>query len=183
MIQQNKLHQSGNSIGLFVICLILLLAFYRQILSNELPCPLCLLQRLCYIAVGICFCMNLVLGSKPSHYGVMLLAAILGLIIALRQIFIHTTPGDLGYGSPLLGLHLYKWSAIIFIFIIVGIASAFLLENGFVVSPLPLSRLFFIPMFFFLLLIIANGISTFLECGASNCRDNPLSYYLLETTG
>ncbi|PJE12260.1 MULTISPECIES: hypothetical protein [Legionella] len=45
--------------------------------------------------------------------------------------FLHISPGDLGYGSPLLGLSLYSWSAISFGIIIAIAAIAFLFEQGF----------------------------------------------------
>ncbi len=126
--------------------------------------------------------MNLTQGIKVAHYGLMILAALLGLTIAFRQVFLHVTPGDLGYGSPLLGLFLYTWSAIGFGLIIGLNALALLFEKGFTerkeIKPSFITKLL---MVFFLLLILANGVSTFLECGFFICTDNPGHYYLLDT--
>lgn len=75
--------------------------------------------------------MNLMLGIRASHYGLMLLATLLGLSISVRQMYIHLTPGDPGYGGLIFGLHLYTWSAIIFLVIILLIAGALILDKGF----------------------------------------------------
>lgn len=181
MITQNKLHQWGNACGLILVCVILLFAFYEQLHHHELPCPLCLLQRACFIGIGLCLCMNLKAGIKIAHYGLMTLTALLGLGIALRQIFLHVAPGDLGYGSPLLGLYLYTWSAIGFVIIIGLIAIAQLFERGFYEDNSLPTRLLYLLMGIFLLLILANGISTFIECGPFICKSTPQHYYLFDT--
>ncbi|WP_019215988.1 disulfide bond formation protein B [Legionella tunisiensis] len=183
MISQNKIHRWGNSCGLILVCVILLFAFYDQLYRHDLPCPLCLLQRACFIGIGLCLCMNLKAGIKITHYGLMTLTSLLGLGIALRQIFIHVAPGDLGYGSPLLGLYLYTWSAIGFVVIIGVIAIAQLFERGFYKDnpPPSSSRWLNLLMSIFLLLILANGISTFIECGFFICKSTPQHYYLLDT--
>ncbi|CEK09581.1 disulfide bond formation protein B [Legionella hackeliae] len=180
---QNKLHKLGNILGLILTCIILGFAFYQQLIDHSLPCPLCLLQRLCFIAVGLCLCMNLMNGIRVSYYGLMFLASLLGLGIALRQIFLHISPGDLGYGSPLLGLYLYTWSAIGFVIIIGLLAISLLFERAFFEQSSPPGRFTFILTCLFLLLILANGISTFLECGPFICKDNPVHYYLFDTVG
>lgn len=183
MISQHKIHQLGATLGLLFISALLVFAFYTQLINHDLPCPLCLLQRLCFIGVGLCLCMNLKEGIKISHYGLMILSALIGLGIALRQIFLHVSPGDVGYGSPLLGLFLYTWSAIGFVIIIGVVALALMFEQGFSESNAKLSRWHILLMGFFLFLILANGISTFIECGAFICKDNPIHYYLLDPIG
>ncbi|ARG98373.1 disulfide bond formation protein B [Legionella micdadei] len=183
MNNQNKIHYWGNCLGLLGVCIVLMFAFYQQLITYQLPCPLCLLQRVCFIGVGLCLSMNLKFGIKISHYGLMILSALLGLAIALRQVFLHVSPGDLGYGSPLLGIYLYTWAAIGFGIVIGLIAIALLLEREFTKkSPIP-SYWHYLLICFFLILILANGISTFLECGPFICKDNPIHYYLLDSTG
>lgn len=183
MINQNKIHQWGNILGLLIVCIILIIAFYQQLIGHQLPCPLCLLQRLCFIGVGLCLCMNLKTGIKVEHYGLMIISALLGLGIALCQIFLHVSPGDLGYASPLLGLSLYTRSAIGFIVIIGLIAIALLFDHSFTESNITSGQCLYLLMSFFLLLILANGISTFIECGFFICKGNPIHYYLLDTIG
>ena len=43
-----------NALGLYAIALVLLIAFGAQLILHELPCPLCLLQRIQFamLAVG-----------------------------------------------------------------------------------------------------------------------------------
>ena len=52
-------------------------------------------------------------GVRP-HYGVPLAVAILG-TVAGRQVLLHVLPGDPGFGTPLLGYHLYTWSFLAFV--------------------------------------------------------------------
>ena len=86
--------QRLNALALYAIGFALLAAFYFQIALNELPCPLCLLQRLGLVALGIGPVLALRLGPRPIHYGVTLLAALLGAAIASRQVMQHIMPGD-----------------------------------------------------------------------------------------
>ncbi len=180
-MNQNTLHRLGNGIGLVIISALLIIAFATQLFRHDLPCPLCLLQRICFVAIGLCFCMNLTIGIKPSHYGLMSLSSLLGLGIALRQIFLHLAPGDPGYGQLLLGFHMYIWSAIAFTIILLLIATALLFEQGFIDGRPERRRGKFALMIFFFILILANGISTLIECGTLICPDNPIRYELLET--
>ncbi|KTD08297.1 disulfide bond formation protein B [Legionella jamestowniensis] len=180
---QNKLHQLGNLLGLILTCIVLSFAFYQQLVDHFLPCPLCLLQRICFIGVGLCLCMNLMNGIRISYYGLMFLSSLLGLGIALRQIFLHVSPGDLGYGSPLLGLYLYTWSAIGFLVIIGLLAIGLLFERAFYEQNSRPGKFILFFASLFLLLILANGISTFLECGPFICKDNPVHYYFLDSVG
>lgn len=174
---QKKIHILGNSLGLIVICAVFIFAFAEQLLNHSLPCPLCILQRICFAGIGICLMMNLRLGFKPSHYGLMLLQALLGLAIASRQFLLHSGLNDPGYGSPVLGMYFYTWSALIFLLIIGCIAVALTLERGLDDLYKASNRGFTVLMGFFLFLILANGISTFLECGPYICPDNPITYY------
>ncbi len=182
-MNQIKFHKLGNILGLIFICVILTIAFYAQLNRHDLPCPLCLLQRLCFIAVGLSMCLNLKEGIKTSHYGIMILAAIIGLTIALKQISLHLAPYDLGYGQLFLGFHMYVWSAIVFTFMIGLIGVAMLFEKGFSDSKPLLSRWQLTLMIIFLFLILANGVSTFVECGALICPENPVQNLLNAATG
>ncbi|AHE67960.1 disulfide bond formation protein B [Legionella oakridgensis] len=179
MMTQHKLHLVGNRIGLIIVSFILIFAFADQLFRHDIPCPLCLLQRIAFVGIGLCCCMNLKCGIKPSHYGLMLLSAVLGFAISLRQLFLHMAPGDPGYGPLLFNLHLYTWSAVGFFIILGLIAIAMLLEHGFSDTLIPLGKPTLLLMGGFLILILANGISTFIECGVLICPDNPEHYNLL----
>lgn len=170
---EHRIHQVGNAFGLLMINLILIIAFSEQWIYRDEPCPLCLLQRIAFIMIGLCLCMNLKNGVKPAHYGLMILSALTGFAVALRQLFLHLTPGDKGYGPLFFHLHLYTWSLIVYALLLGGIAVGLLLEKGlFNISP---SKGRFVPvlMYSFLILILMNGISTLFECGIRICAANP----------
>ena len=51
-----------NALGMLAVCLVLILAFAYQFALYELPCPLCLLQRVGFVAVGFGLGLNLLYG-------------------------------------------------------------------------------------------------------------------------
>jgi hypothetical protein len=53
-------------------------------------------------------------------YGLSMVAAVAGAIIAARQGLLHIVPPDSGIGRPVLGLHIYAWSFIIFVVVLVA---------------------------------------------------------------
>jgi len=120
-----------NALALIAISAILLAAFYTQIVARELPCPLCILQRAGFVAVGLGLALNLLIGPRPGHYGLMILAALAGGAVSLRQVALHIVPGSGAYGDPVLGLHLYSWAALIFGAIILGAAAMLFFERQF----------------------------------------------------
>ena len=121
-----------NALGLFAIALVLLFAFAAQLLLHELPCPLCLLQRIQFALLAVGPILNIRFGLRPSHYAVSLLTAVAGAAFAARQILLHVMPGDPGYGSALLGYHYYTWAFIGFAVAIVAIAAV---DAAYEISP------------------------------------------------
>lgn len=99
-----------NAAELIGILLVLALAVLWQVIYKELPCPLCLLQRLGFFGVALGFLLNLRFGLRPSHYAIVLFSALFTAFVALRQIALHVVPGSGSYGSAILGMHLYSWS-------------------------------------------------------------------------
>lgn len=176
-----------NALGMLAICLVLILALYYQLALYELPCPLCLLQRVGFVAVGFGLGLNLLYGARPRNYALMLLAAIFGISVSVRQILLHIVPGTGHYGSPVLGLHYYTWAGIAFFLVILG-TSIMLLSEGQYKANEPaeteprfggnvLAKSAFLLMF---ALVIVNAVSTLLECGPGICADPPLSYDLID---
>jgi disulfide bond formation protein DsbB len=100
-----------NALGLYAIALVLLVAFVAQLMLHELPCPLCLLQRIQFAMLAVGPILNVRFGPRPSHYAASLLTAVAGAVFAARQILLHVMPGDPGYGTariPLLHLGLHR---------------------------------------------------------------------------
>lgn len=187
MIVTPRPSRTLNSIGLLVVCGVLVGAYAFQFTLDELPCPLCLLQRVAFVAVGFGLALNLIYGAKPHHYGIMLIAAVYGGSVSIRQILLHIVPGTGHYGSPVLGLHYYTWAGICFFLVILGTAVMLLFEGQYKnLQDEPSHERFgghkLAKFAFFLLLFLAaaNAVSTFLECGPGICDDPPTDYKLLE---
>lgn len=162
------------------VILMLFLAFGFQLILKELPCPLCLLQRVGFLGIAFGFLLNLRFGFRPSHYGIVLLSAIYTAFVALRQVALHAIPGSGYYGAPIFGLHLYTWCFLIAMAIIVCVTLALSVDQQYLKKTKRTSvRWRYWIHFLFLLvtlLIIANLISVLLECGFSACPDNPTQY-------
>ncbi|MPV70220.1 disulfide bond formation protein B [Burkholderia sp. BE17] len=170
-----------DALALMGISLALLVAFYYQLAFDELPCPLCLLQRAGLILVGIGFAMNVRYGVRSMHYGFVLVSAVVTGIIAGRQVLLHITPGSVAYGSALWGLHFYTWCVIASVLIVLFVAGLLVLRSA-KKSARPASMSLFgrIAMAIFAFVTIANLISTLLECGGGQCADDPVQYELLD---
>lgn len=174
--------QINKFINIFEICglwVLILLTLLIQFYLDELPCPLCLLQRFGFMGMMMGLCLNLRFGYKSNHVALSLLFAVFTAFVALRQIALHVVPGTGTYGSAIFGLHLYTWSFII--------AMAFIIFNSFVLSlETPpskkdindkSSKVVQIISFILVGVVMAvNIISVFLECGFSQCPDNPMIY-------
>src|SRR5262249_52254861 len=120
-----------NALGLYGIALVLAAAFAAQLALGELPCPLCLLQRIQFALLAIGPVLNIRHGPCPSHYALSLLVAAAGAAFAMRQVLLHIMPGDPGYGSALFGYHYYTWAFIGFAVAIILIAAVLLLDGQF----------------------------------------------------
>lgn len=176
-----RLAFSLNTLALALITAVLGGAFVEQIVFGELPCPLCLLQRAGLIAVGLGFLLNLRFGIQPLHYGVTLLGALVGAAASMRQILLHITPGDPGYSSTVFGFHLYTWSFITFVCIMVGVAVLLCLSNKYQNGhPVVSGKITGLVMLAFLAIVFGNLASTLLECGFTQCADDPVSYLWLD---
>lgn len=177
---QTSLTGTLNLLALAGICVSLLMAYYFQLVLNEIPCPLCMLQRIALLMVGAGFALNVRFGPSAAHYAITLLSAVVGAGISTRQILLHIAPGDPGFGSPFLGLHLYTWGLIAFVATIVFTALMLLLDrNRLSYSVYPSGRksvLAFIVLLVFLGLALTNLVSATMVCDFGVCPDNPTEY-------
>lgn len=170
-----------NVVALYLVLAVLAAAFYLQFALNQLPCPLCLLQRVAFtlIAAGLVF--NLKFGPRARGYGLILLAAAVGGVTGIRQILLHIAPGDPGYGLPIFGLHDYTWATIFFAVAIVATAVVLVFDKPLRVdaAPRPLGRAATVGIWLALIFTVAEAASVLVECGFAQCPDNPTSYQLL----
>jgi disulfide bond formation protein DsbB len=172
-----------NAIALYGIALVLTVAFAAQLLLHELPCPLCLLQRILFALLAIGPILNVRFGPRPSHYALSLLTAVVGAVVSTRQILLHILPGDTGYGSALLGYHYYTWALIGFVAAIVLLAAILLFDRQFDAAAAQASSaggFARAAVWLVIALTALNMVSALLECGFGACADNPTVYELLK---
>lgn len=147
----------------------LLGAFWVQFIWKEDPCALCLLQRMCMILAGLGPVWILSQTAAPTYqttvtlwsrgFGMSVLAATLGLAISLRQILLHILPDDPGFGTPVLGYHLYSWAFGIFVIMLLCSGACLLFAPALApVASEKRSKLTPITVGFFGLLIIGNTL-------------------------
>ncbi|MPY21581.1 disulfide bond formation protein B [Shewanella psychropiezotolerans] len=171
-----------NALGAIAISLVLAFAFYSQFAAGELPCPLCLLQRVGFVAVMFGLLCNVIYGPRTSHYGIMLFGALFGAAVALRQVALHVIPGTPFYGDPFLSYHFYTWAFITFSVIILGTGVMLSFSSQYQevkhqsLSKMPLLSKLAVGAV--LLVTLMNVLSTFAECGPFECPADPVQYWL-----
>src|SRR3984957_12478693 len=114
-----------------ILCLMLLAlagvltaAMGFQYLDGEIPCPLCLLGR---VAMFAC-CFDLMRqprdGGAQAGAGVAMIAAVLLLVISVRQTLLDVVPrpGHAYIGPAVFGFHMAVWSVLIAIALLIGFA-------------------------------------------------------------
>ena len=186
-----------NLLGMVGLIGVIVAANIYQFYHHELPCTLCLLQRLAMIGVAIGAAMNLVLGPDPRYYGVCLVSALFGLCVSIRQILLHINPffdkatglptldatANPAFGQPLLGVDLYVWGILIFATVILA-TGIILLFRGQFEPPKPepqwLTRIATIGVVALFAAAALESISVFLECGLGDCpNDGSWNWWIL----
>ena len=177
-------------------CLVLLGAFAIQFVQGEFPCPLCMVQRYAMILATIPIMWivadalrgTLTRSRYAQGLGMAIIASVAGSLESTRQILLHiANKKDPGYGSAVLGLHLYTWAWITFMTVIL-FCSVAVAMIGIAVPVAPstprlrgLSRGI---LWLFLALIVANVIAIFcLEGFSAVLPDAPNHYRLFSELG
>ena len=176
----SRIERLCNIVELSGVIAMLFMAFAFQILFKELPCPLCLLQRLGFFSIALGFLLNLRCGLRPSHYSIIILSALFTSFVALRQIALHIVPGTGTYGDAFLGLHLYTWSFIISMVIIIVTSFMLGMDRQYGTVRLPIKRFRVLTSLLFVVLLVLVGmniVTVLLQCGVSLCPDNPTQYF------
>ena len=170
-----KLLKYFNSACILIVCSILIGALYFQFGLNEDPCPLCLLQRMGMIGVVFGLSLNIFFGFDAKHFGVVIISAIVGALFSGRQVLLHISnvDGDVGYGTPVFGMHLYTWGVLIFIMSILGSALFLFFNDKFKTETTHLVLNFEkYVVYLATLIVLINVIATFFECQLGPCCDN-----------
>ena len=174
------------------VMFVILGAFWFQFAKGELPCPLCLLQRMGMILATFGPAYILIRrhvddeSISPSSraatgFGMSVLGGMLGMAMAARQVLLHILPGDPGYGDAVMGMHLYSWAVVVFIVVICtsGITLLFHRELAPRRSERPMPWWTKATLGLLLVVIVANIVNAFAISGFHPfLPDNPEHYRL-----
>lgn len=183
----SKIVLLSNFIDVLGILLISLVALIIQLVMHELPCPLCLLQRIGLMAIGFGYLLNIIYGNSIKNYSYSSFCAMITAFIAMRQILLHIIPGTGSYGDAILGLHMYTWVFIIClatiiwnIFIITIYPENF--HHGKLIKNIKLEKNIIVNtvVYLFIITMAVNVVFTFLECGTTACPEDPSTYMVLD---
>lgn len=172
---------------LLLIAFILSAALYLQFFYNEIPCPLCLLQRAAYLGIDFSIMLNLRNNYSLRHDGLALLVTVILLIVSTRQTLldIYPRPGHEYIGTAILGLHMPVWSIVISVLLLSIYAFKFCIfgyikdmENIRLESFPILKFSAGVVMWFIITLCAVNLVSSYIQCGLQSCHT--AGYRLLE---
>ena len=172
---------------MFVIAGILTAAMTLQYANGELPCPLCLLERVAML--GVCFgiMLNFRHGFSYQNTGFSLLFAIVLLVIAVRQslLDIYPRPGHEYIGSAIFGIHMPVWSIIIALCLLTAYAIKLAILGGDEYlrgaepSEFPaIKKIADILGLYVIAICVINLVSVILQCGLGECHT--FNYKLLQ---
>ncbi|TAJ89046.1 MAG: disulfide bond formation protein B [Reyranella sp.] len=159
-----------------ILSAILTAAMVMQFAFAEIPCPLCLLQRVAMF--GCCFGLLHQLRTHESERGggIALLFALLLLVIAARQTLLDIVPrpGHTYIGTAVLGVHMPVWSAVTGVALLLALALRLTLFGG---PPLlsqaerpPLAKVTRLLEFYVVLICALNLAAVVLQCGLGECH-------------
>jgi disulfide bond formation protein DsbB len=164
---------------MFVIAGILTAAMTLQYVKGELPCPLCLLERVAML--GVCFgiMLNFRHGFSYQNTGFSLLFAIVLLVVSVRQslLDIYPRPGHEYIGSAIFGIHMPVWSIIIALALLTAYAIKLAILGGDEylreadVGEFPAIRsIADILSIYVIAICLINLVSVVLQCGFGECH-------------
>ena len=120
-----RLHESAWLAMLLVLGAIQTAALVLQVAHGELPCPLCLLQRVAMFGIAFGLIDQLRRGPCVRATGLSLLWTLVLLIVSARQVLMNITPrpGHSYPGSAVFGLHMPVWSVVIALILLLAFAA------------------------------------------------------------
>lgn len=172
----NRIEKDLNALFILMLSGMILGAFAFQFIYKEAPCPLCLLQRLGMIGVMVGGMLNLRFGIHIRHYVISLFSALGGAAVSIRQILLHIAPGQMPFGTPVMGFSLYTWAFFSFLTAIVTICIILFVDD--VRDPtLPkysmdynMDGFSYVAFFVAILTVLANFVYTLQHCGLGPCE-------------
>jgi disulfide bond formation protein DsbB len=161
---------------LLALAAIISAAMAIQYAFGELPCPLCLLQRVAMF--GVCFgiIQQLRNGTSERSTGLSLIFTILLLVISVRQTLLDLfpRPGHEYIGSAIFGIHMPVWSVLIAMALLLGFAVKLALFGGSHAVPETegkrMSRFIQGLCIYVIVICAINFLSVVLQCGFGECH-------------
>ena len=164
---------------LAVVAAIVSWAMVLQYAFGEIPCPLCLLQRVAML--GCCFGLIVQLREEGPERtergtGIALLFALLLLVISARQVLLDIVPrpGHDYIGQPVFGLHMPVWSVLIAVALLGGVAIRLVLFGAPRAQAGARDSAFSRPAraleIYVLAISAINFVSVVLQCGLGECH-------------
>jgi disulfide bond formation protein DsbB len=161
---------------MLTVAAILTTAMILQYYGGEIPCPLCLLQRVAMF--GVCFgiILHFRYGYSARNAGFCMLFALLLLIVSVRQTLldIYPRPGHSYIGSSILGLHMPVWSVIIAVAILLAFAIELAVLGGERLQDAQPSlipgRVARLLSLYVIAICLINFASVILQCGIGACH-------------
>jgi disulfide bond formation protein DsbB len=161
---------------LLILAAILTAAMIVQYAFSDLPCPLCLLQRVAML--GCCFGLiqQLRAGGSERGTGISLVFALLLLVISVRQTLLDLFPRpDHSYiGRAIFGIHMEVWSVFVAVALLLGFAIRFALFGAPRAAPETEGSMmgrFARGLAIYVIFICAiNFLSVVLQCGIGQCH-------------
>ncbi len=181
------LHHLYLLVTMLAIAGILTTAMTLQYAGGELPCPLCLLQRVGLF--GICFAimLNFRRGFSYRHTGVGMFFTLFLLVVSVRQTLldIYPRPDHEYVGTAIFGLHMPVWSIVIAVGLLTSFAFELAVfggdkrsrETGTKVFP-SIDKLAAVLSLYVIALCAINFVSVILQCGLGQCHT--FGYQLLQ---
>ena len=161
---------------MLVIAGILSFAMILQYRDGEIPCPLCLLQRVAMFGVCIGIILHFRSGYSARNDGISLLFALFLLIVSARQTLldIFPRPGHSYIGSTIFGIHMPVWSVIIAVAILLAFAIKMLVLGGGGLrdgeKPQVSSSAAKLLSAYVIAICAINCVSVILQCGLDACH-------------
>ncbi|MEO6052675.1 MAG: disulfide bond formation protein B [Chthoniobacterales bacterium] len=174
-------------VQIVTVCVILSGSLAFEFLQHEIPCPLCVLQRLSFLLA--CVGPILILRARDeeieSHktydarcFALTMFSALVGSLVSIRHILLHIIPPNPGYGPVVSGMHLYTWALLGFGFLLTTSAAGvmFVVTQPRKISPtLVRYTLYWIMAVAVLLIAATIGLAGF----HALMVDDPTRYELL----
>lgn len=162
-----------------VIAAILTAAMVLQYANGEIPCPLCLLQRVAMF--GVCFGIILQFrhGFSYRNTGMSIIFSLFLLIVSVRQTLldIYPRPGHEYIGTSVFGLHMPVWSILIAVALLIAFAFQLIVWGGnsqmqhkFLTHQSLLRVLATALSLYVIAIGVINFVSVGVQCGVDECH-------------